>query len=186
MKKKIATALAALLLAISVIASSPALAAEEAPSTYLLLNVEADGVFSVRDLVFTNLETGEEVWFRDLLGLGRAGSRQYLMQSLPAGEYILSRIYPTVNGNDNAPSIEAGERDGVITILADTINYIGDFILESRERGRGVRSSFNYEPNSNTLIAAVTAERELFETLDVAISIAGNPPIAVDKQLLGL
>jgi len=105
---------------------------------------------------------------------------------LPAGEYYLSRINPIVNARNNAPSIEVGEEDGVITILADTINYIGDFIFKSRERGRGVASSFDYEPSSDTLMAAVSSERELFESMDVVISIAGNAPVLVDKRLLGL
>jgi hypothetical protein len=111
----------------------------------------------------------------------------YLLLNVESdGEYYLSRIYPSVNMRNNAPSIEVGEEDGVITILADTINYIGDFIFKSRERGRGVASSFDYEPNSDTLVAAVKAERELLQSMDVAISIAGNAPVPVDKKLLGL
>lgn len=153
---------------------------------YLLLNVESDGILSARDLVFTRVDSGEEVWIRDLLNLGRAGSPKYILEQLPAGEYYLSSIYPNVNVNDTAPRIEADESDGVITILSGSINYIGDFLFRSREQGRGIASSFDYEPNSNTLIAAVTAERELFENMDVVVSIAGNAPVPVDKKLLGL
>ena len=49
-----------------------------------------------------------------------------------------------------------------------------------------MRSNFDYEANPNTLMAAVTAERELFENMDVVVSIAGNAPVPVDKKLLGL
>ncbi|MBL4573480.1 MAG: hypothetical protein JKY86_10460 [Gammaproteobacteria bacterium] len=187
MRKKIVTMLASLLLAtLMSLGLSQALVAEESADAYLLLRVESDGVYTARDLVFTNVDTGADVWIRDLLSLGRAGSRKYIMERLPAGEYYLSSIYPTVSIKDNAPRIDVDEDVGVITILAGTINYIGDFIFESREVGRGVESSFNYEPNSKTLVAAVTAERELFERLDVSISIAGNAPVPVDKKLLGL
>ena len=188
MSKKIRALLAALLISITGVGLglSQVLAAEESANAYLLLNVESDGVLSARDLVFKNVESGAEIWIRGLLNLGRAGSRKYIMEPLPAGEYYLDRIYPTVNLIDSAPSIEVGEEDGVITILADSINYIGDFIFKSRERGRGVASSFDYEPNSKTLVAAVTAERALFESLNVVISIPGNAPVPVDKRLLGL
>ncbi len=188
MSRKIITMLASLVLLISTlsIGLSQAIAAEDLADSYLLMHSESDGVLSARDLVFTNVDTGAEVWIRDLLSLGRAGSRKYIMQQLPAGEYYLSSIYPTVSIKDNAPRIAVDEDKGVITILAGTINYIGDFLFESRETGRGVESSFGYEPNSNTLIAALTAERELFERMDVSISIAGNAPVPVDKKLLGL
>ena len=164
--------------------SGPAIAAEA--EAYLLLNVKSDGVLSVRDLVFTKVGSGEEIRIRDMLTLGRAESPKYVMEPLSAGEYYLSSIYPNVNVNDAGRRIEVDESDGVITILPSTINYIGDFILTSRERGSGVASSFSYEPNSSTLIAAVTAERELFERLDIVVSIAGNAPVPVDKKLLGL
>lgn len=188
MRKKIVTLLTALLVSIGsvVLDLNQALAAADSADAYLLVHVESNGVYTARDLVFTNVDTGAEVWIRDLLSLGRAGSRKYIMEKLPAGEYYLSSIYPTVSIKDNAPRIDVDEDEGVITILAGTINYIGDFIFESREIGRGVESSFDYEPNSNTLIAAVTAERELFEVMDVAVSIAGNAPVPVDKKLLGL
>lgn len=152
----------------------------------ILLNVESDGVLSARDLVFTNVETGEEVWIRNLLNLGRAGSPKYIMEELPAGEYYLSSIYPTVNMEDNTPRIDADQSDGIITILSGTVNYIGDFIFKSREKGRGVRSSFDYEPNSATLMSAVAREGEIFRRMDVVVSIAGNAPVPVDKKLLGL
>lgn len=160
--------------------------AEEVANTYLLVNVESDGILSAKDLVFTNVETDAEVWIRDLLTLGRAGARKYRLEALPAGEYYLSSIHPVANVNDAASRIETKKSAGVITIRAGSINYIGDLLFKSRERGRGVRSSFDYEPNSNTLIAAVGAERELFQRLDVVISIAGNAPVLVEKQLLGL
>lgn len=183
---KLLTGVMALLLCVWSVGQAPSIAQEGEGDAYLLLNVQSDGILSARDLVFTHVGSGEEVWIRNLLNLGRSGSPQYIMLQLPAGEYYLSSIYPTVNVNDAAPRIEADEDAGVITILSETINYIGDFIFESRERGRGIASSFDYEPNSNTLIAAVTAERELFQRLDVAISIAGNAPVPVDKKLLGL
>jgi hypothetical protein len=188
MNKKIITMLASLILCITIMGFglSQVQAAEESADAYLLMHVESDGVLSARDLVYTNVVTGADVWIRDLLSLGRAGSRKYILQQLPAGKYYLSSIYPTVSIKDNAPRIGKDEEDGVITILADTINYIGDFVFKSREIGRGVESSVDYQPNTNTLIAAVTAERELFEAMDVAISIAGNAPVLVDKKLLGL
>ena len=164
--------------------ANPALAAEA--DAYLLLNAESDGVLSARDLVFTNVESGEEVWIRDLLNLGRSGSPRYIMEPLPAGEYFLSSIYPNMNVNDTAPRIEVDKGDAVITVLAGTINYIGDFMFRSRERGAGVTSSFDYVPNSNTLVAAVTAERETFLNMEVVVSIPGNAPVPVDKKLLGL
>jgi len=160
--------------------------AEEIENTYLLVNVESDGILSAKDLVFTNVETEVEVWIRDLLTLGRAGARKFRLQALPAGEYYLSSIHPVANVNDTASRIETKKSAGLITIRAGSINYIGDMLFKSRERGRGVRSSFDYEPNSETLIAAVGAERELFQRLDVVISIAGNAPMLVEKSLLGL
>ena len=36
------------------------------------------------------------------------------------------------------------------------------------------------------LVAAVVVQYELFEMVNVAISIAGNAPVLVDKKLLGL
>jgi len=188
MIRRIKTLLVALLLSCSgvIVGLSQSVAAEPEANAYMLLNVESDGMLSVRDLVYTNIDTGAEVWIRDLLNLGRAGSRKYIMEPLPAGKYYLSSIFPNINVNDTAPRIDVDVGDGVITILPDTINYIGNFIFESRERGRGVTSSFDYDPDSNTLIAALMAERALFESLDVAISIAGNAPVAVDKKLLGL
>lgn len=190
MSKKIITMLASLLLSITTmglgLGLSQVQAAEESADAYLLMHVESDGVYSARDLVYTNVDTGADVWIRDLLSLGRAGSRKYIMQPLPAGKYYLSSIYPTVSIKDNAPRIAQDKDNGVITILAGTINYIGDFIFESREVGRGVRSNVNYETNPNTLMAAVTTERELFENMDVVVSIAGNAPVPVDKKLLGL
>ncbi len=171
----------------SVIMMDPLLAADEAiADAFMLLNVESDGVLSARDLVFTNKDTGAEVWVRDLLNLGRAGSPKFIMERLPAGEYYLSSIYPTININDNATRIELDEGDGLITILPGTINYIGDFIFKSRERGRGVRSSVDYEPNTTTLLAALAANTESFRQMDVVVSIAGNAPVPVDKRLLGL
>lgn len=188
MSKKITTLLTALLISIASagLGLNQVLAAEESANAYLLLNVESDGVLSARDLVFKNVDTGAEVWLRDLVNTGRAAPAKYILEPLPAGEYYLSSIHPTVNARNNAPSIEKSEEDGVIIILADTINYIGDLLFKSRERGRGVASSVDYEPNSNTLMAAVSAERELFESMDVVISIAGNAPVPVDKKLLGL
>lgn len=180
MNRKIAGFLSILILSLA----GTVFAAED--DAYLLLSVRSDGFLSVRDLVFTNVESGEEFRIRNLISLGRANSPKYVMEQLSAGEYYLSSIYPTVNLNDAARRIVADEDDGVITILAGTINYIGDFVLTSRERGSGIASSFDYEPNSNTLVAAVTAEREMFERLDVAVSIAGNAPVPVDKKLLGL
>ncbi len=159
--------------------------AEEADAL-LLLNVKSDGMLSVRDLVFTKVDSGEEVRIRDLLSLGRADSPKFILEPLSAGEYYLSSIYPTVNMNDAARRIEADEDDGIITILSGTINYIGEFTLTSRERGSSIVSSFSYEPNPETLIAALSAERALFESMDVGVSIAGNAPVAVDKELLGL
>lgn len=186
MPKKLNRLLSTLLLCVAVVGTfSGTLSAADAEA-YLLLNVKSDGVLSVRDLVFTKVDSGEEVRIRDMLNLGRAGSPKYVMESLGAGEYFLSSIYPNINVRDTATRIDLDESDGVITILPGTINYIGDFVFTSRERGSGVTSSFNYEPNSGTLIAAVTAERELFESLDVVVSIAGNAPVPVDKKLLGL
>ncbi|MFT4817119.1 MAG: hypothetical protein ACI80L_002372 [Pseudohongiellaceae bacterium] len=188
MSKKIITLLTALLISIGStgLELNQALAAEESTNAYLLLNVKSDGVLSARDLVFKNVDTGAEVWLRDLMNTGRSGPTKFIMKPLSAGKYYLSSIHPTVNARNNAPSIEKSVEDGVITILADTINYIGDFIFRSRERGRGVDSSVDYEPNPNTLMAAVSAERDLFERLDVVVSIAGNAPVSVDKKLLGL
>lgn len=71
---------------------SPTLAAEA--EAYLLLNVESDGILSARDLVYTNVESGED---------------------------FLSSIYPNMNVNDIAPCIEVDHGDDII-ILAGTIN----------------------------------------------------------------
>lgn len=188
MSKTIITLLTALLISIGStgLGLNQVLAAEEESNAYLLLNVKSDGVLSARDLVFKNVDTSAEIWLRDLVNTGRSGPAKFIMKPLPAGEYYLSSIHPTVNARNNAPSIKKSEEDGVIIILADTINYIGDFIFRSRERGRGVDSSVDYEPNPDTLMAAVSAERDLFEKLDVVVSIAGNAPVPVDKKLLGL
>lgn len=152
----------------------------------ILLKVESTGVLSVRDLTFTNTETGAEVWIRDLMGLGRTGPEKYVMQDLPAGEYYLSAIHTMSNGNDSPRPIEPGKDDAVITLLPGTINYIGDFILESREFGAGIRSGFDFEANTATLMAAVVSKEETFRRMEVAITIPGNNPIPVDKKLLGL
>ena len=56
MTRKLTLLLDSLLL-FSAISLSGALA-EEATDTYLLLNVESDGVLAARELVFTTVETG--------------------------------------------------------------------------------------------------------------------------------
>ncbi len=183
---KLMTLSALLALCASLVGLPASLSLATETDAYLLLNAESDGVLSARDLVFTNVESGEEVWIRGLLNLGRAGSPRYIMEPLTAGEYFLSSIYPNMNVNDTAPRIEVDMGEAVITILPGTINYIGDFMFRSRERGAGVASSFDYVPNSNTLVAAVTAEREIFQNMDVAVTIPGNAPVPVDKKLLGL
>ena len=91
-----------------------------------------------------------------------------MLQSVTACEYYLSSIYPVVNIRDNGPRIEIEKSAGVITTQAGSINTVDDVLFKSRGQraeGRGqragVRSSIDYEPNSNALIAAVGAEREL-------------------------
>ena len=84
-----------------------------------------------------------------------------MLQSVTACEYYLSSIYPVVNIRDNGPRIEIEKSAGVITTQAGSINTVDDVLFKSREQRAGVRSSIDYEPNSNALIAAVGAEREL-------------------------
>ncbi|PCJ24668.1 MAG: hypothetical protein COA96_09090 [SAR86 cluster bacterium] len=155
-------------------------------NSFMLLNVISDGAISARDLVFTNLETDEEIWFRNLLRISRLGTTHYLMQELPAGEYYLSGIYPTINGNESASRIRVNKSSGTIVIVANTINYIGDVIIKSRETGRGITTEVDYQPNSATLMSAAAREPATFKSMDTVVSIAGNKPVPVDKRLLGL
>ena len=68
MTKEIITMLASLLLCITIMGFglSQVKAAEESADAYLLMHVESDGVLSARDLVYTNVVTGADVWIRDL------------------------------------------------------------------------------------------------------------------------
>ncbi len=163
-------------------------AAEDAPASdaYLLFNVEANGPLSVRDIAFTNLETGRVIVVRDVIDLGRYTGTRYLLTELPAGSYYLSAIYPSYNRNDASPPIEISEEGGIITVLADTINYIGDILVETRDMGVRISANFTYEPNSRTMIHAATSERELFERLPTVVTIAGHYPVPVERRLLGL
>lgn len=168
------------------LATSLQVFAAEQEDTFLLLNVISEGPLSARDVVFTNMDTGEELRIRNLQNISRLGESRYRIEEIAAGEYYLSSIFPTYNRNDNASRIELDESSGVVTILANTINYIGDLIVSSEETGRGIETSFTYQANGATLQAAVAGEREKFEAMDTVVSIAGNQPVMVEKHLLGL
>ncbi len=170
--------------------NSPALAAQDSASegadAILLLNVISEGPLSARDVVFTNVETGAELRVRNLQNISRLAETKYRMEDIAAGQYYLSSIFPRFNRNDNSSRIDLDKSSGIITILPGTINYIGDLIVSSEETGRGVETSFTYQPNAATLQAAAAAETAKFQQMDTVVSIAGNQPVMVEKRLLGL
>ena len=172
------------------LANSPSLmaadSASEGANAILLLNVISEGPLSARDVVFTNVETGAELRVRNLQNISRLSETKFRMEDIVAGEYYLSSIYPTLNRNDNASRIDLDESSGIITILPNTINYIGDLIVTSEETGRGIETSFTYQANGVTLQSAAASETANFQEMDTVVSIAGNQPVMVDKRLLGL
>jgi len=165
---------------------SSSLNAAESESTYLLLNVDTTGPLMARDIEFTNVDTGDTVMINDVINMGRYTQTHYFLLPIEPGLYYLSKIFPTHNRIDASPAIDVDERSGIITIQENAINYIGDVIIKTRDMGPRVTSLVTYEANSRTLIHGVSSERELFERLDVVVTIAGHHPVPVDKSLLGL
>lgn len=165
--------------------SQLAIAAEE--TTYILLNISSDGPLSARRLVFTERRSDEEFVVQDIQNLGR-GRTNYILRPIKPGNYYLSSIFPWINQREVGRRVKVDDKDGVITIKKNTINYIGDVLLESKETNLNVAeiTDFTYQPNSATLMAAAKGENSLFKELDVVVSIAGNKPVPVRKELLGL
>lgn len=184
MKKIASTLLLALLTCLAIPA---AYAADSNDDTYILLNVTSDGPLITRRLVFSARRSDKEYVAQDLQNLGR-GVTRYILDSVEPGKYFLSSIYPAINNRETGNRVDVDDEKGVITIVKNAINYIGDIYIESDETSINVNEiiNFKYEPNSATLMAAVNANRELFEDLDVVITIAGGKPMKVDKKLLGL
>jgi len=162
-------------------------AAEPDGSTYILLNVTSDGPLIIRKLEFSGLRSNKEYTAQGLQNIGR-GVTRYILDPIEPGKYYLSSIYPALNNRENGNRVDVDDKDGVITIVKNSINYIGDIYIESDETSFNVSEiiDFIYKPNSATLMAAAMAQRELFLELDVFISIAGSKPMKVDKKLLGL
>ena len=111
-----------------------------------------------------------------------------LIAKPPEGQrpYAIIQRCPSYNGNSNASRIEVERSSGIITILASTINYIGDVIVTSEETGRGITTNFTYQPDAKTLTSAASSEPEKFASMNTVVSIAGNEPVSVDPKLLGL
>ncbi|MFK7862779.1 MAG: hypothetical protein AB8B95_00990 [Pseudohongiellaceae bacterium] len=162
-------------------------AAESDSNTYILLNVTSDGPLITRRLVFAARRSDNEYVAQDLQNLGR-GVTRYILDPVEPGKYYLSSIYPSLNDRETGNRVDVDDEKGVITLVKNAINYIGDIYIESDETSINVNEivNFKYEPNSATLMAAVSANRQLFEELDVVITIAGGKPMKVDKKLLGL
>ena len=162
-------------------------AAESDSSAYILLNVTSDGPLIIRKLEFSGLRSNKEYTAQGLQNIGR-GVTRYILDPIEPGKYYLSSIYPALNNRENGNRVDVDDKDGVITIVKSSINYIGDIHIESDETSINVNEiiDFIYKPNSATLMAAAMAQRELFLELDVFISIAGSKPMKVDKKLLGL
>lgn len=165
----------------------PSHAADEDGSTFILLNVTSDGPLIIRRLVFSQRRSENEYVAQDLQNLGR-GVTRYILDSVAPGKYFLSSIYPALNDRETGNRVDVDDAKGVITVVEGAINYIGDIFIESDETSINVNEiiNFKYEPNSATLMAAVNANRQLFEERDIIISIAGGKPMKVDKKLLGL
>lgn len=155
--------------------------------TYILLNVTSDGPLIIRRLVFDKRRSDNEYIAQDLQNLGR-GVTRYILDPVEPGKYHLSSIYPALNDRETGNRVDVDDEKGVITIVEGAINYIGDIYIESDETSINVNEiiNFTFEPNSATLMAAVNANRQLFEELDIVISIAGGKPMKVEKKLLGL
>lgn len=171
----------------SALVSLQSAAAEPDGSTYILLNVTSDGPLITRKLEFSGLRSNKEYTAQGLQSIGR-GVTKYILDTIEPGKYYLSSIYPALNNRENGNRVDVDDKDGVITIVKNSINYIGDIYIESDETSINVNEiiDFMYKPNSATLMAAATAQRELFQELDVVITIAGSKPMKVDKKLLGL
>ncbi len=171
----------------SALVSQQSNAAEPEGTTYILLNVTSDGPLVTRRLEFSSLGSKKEYIAQDLQNIGR-GVTKYILDTIEPGNYYLSSIYPALNNRENGNRVDVDDKDGVITIVKNSINYIGDIYIESDETSINVNKiiDFIYEANSATLMAAATAQRELFQKLDVVISIAGSKPMKIDKKLLGL
>ncbi len=172
---------------ILMLASAVTNAAEPDNDSYVLFNVISGGYITVRDLQFTNRETGVEYRFRDEENIGRS-ARRFFLERVPAGEYYLSALYTTILGLDGNPRIDIDETGDYIVVQADTINYIGDLTITAEESAGDVVSitGISYEANGATLMAAVNSEKRLFRSNDVAVSIGGAGPVPVGKSLLGL
>ena len=165
--------------------SEPAMGQE--PTTYILFNVTNDGPLITRRLVFSGQKSGNEFIAQNLQTLGR-GVTNYILDPIEPGKYYLSSIYPALNERDSGSRVRIDDKDGVITIVKNSINYIGDIYVTSDETSININEivDFTYKPNSATLMAAANGKKELFQKLDVVISIAGSKPMKVDKKLLGL
>ena len=133
------------------------------------------------------MHSDKEYIAQDLQNIGR-GVTKYILDTVEPGKYYLSSIYPALNDRENGTRVDVDDKDGVITIVKNSINYIGDIYIESDETSINVNEiiDFIYEANSATLMAAATAQRDLFQKLDVVISMAGSKPMKIDKKLLGL
>lgn len=179
--------IAFILLLPSAITSTSSSAAEAEGSTFILFKVTSDGPLIIRRLVFSSRRSDNEYIAQDLQSIGR-GVTNYILDPIKPGKYFLDSIYPALSDREHGNRVDVDDKDGVITIVENAINYVGDIFIESDETSFNVSEivDFVYTPNSATLMAAVAAQPELFQELDVVITIAGSKPMKVDKKLLGL
>lgn len=155
----------------SALVNQQTMAAEPEGSTYILLNVTTNGPLITRKLGFSGLRSKKEDTAQGLQNIGRCVTK-YILDSVEPGKYYLSSIYPALNNRENGNRVDVDDKDGVITIVKNSINYTGDIYIESDKTSINVNEiiDFMYKPNSATLMAAATAQKELFQELDVVIT----------------
>ncbi len=166
------------------------LIAEEIQSpTYLLLNYSEIGPFDVSEIVLTESESKKEFTISNIQSIKR-GASNYILTEIEPGNYYASGVYVLLASSDIGGRINIDDKNALIEVVENSINYIGDIRVDSRGPGVGLNVinplKFEFSPNAATLIAAASDEPELFRTMDVVASIANNVPVIINKKLLDI